>query len=487
MPISPLPGCRSGAGLSAKDCNAHVCDVVVGVPSDLKRLLTTKPYYEASYVFVQKHGAEPISSFDDAGLKQARVGVQLVGNDAANTPPMDELARRGLVGNVHGYMVYGDWSKPNPLEPIVGAVATGDIDVAVVWGPAATYFARRAEVPLEVTPITTPTATRMSFDISMGVRKGDTCARKRDRYGARTPPGRYRRYPCRLWNCTEPDEALATREGLHTMIDLRTDYRPIGRDDAGSGPGCLRPPARQGRRAGAGSSREDASARPRRRRSRRRLNPSRKPSEQKGSSAAQDDPDIVPEITMVLFSPGGVPPTTTESAFGRKIMNDPDSIAAGKQLFSAMNCVGCHFHGGGGMGLALTWVRPSTMAPPSRTSRPASARAAPTACPRSATASPTSRSGSSQLTSCRSRSPRRQIPTPAHQAATLPPPAATDTLITLISRHVKTEGAVPGRTTSKLSPAGATGAKSPPNTRLSLICEFPRGTVVCDPHCSDVT
>lgn len=161
-------------GFVRKGLNAHVCDVVVGVPSDLKRLLTTKPYYEASYVFVQKHGAEPITSFDDAGLKRARVGVQLVGNDAANTPPMDELARRGLTGNVHGYMVYGDWSKPNPLEPIVGAVATGDIDVAVVWGPAATYFARRAEVPLEVTPITTPTATRMSFDISMGVRKGDT-------------------------------------------------------------------------------------------------------------------------------------------------------------------------------------------------------------------------------------------------------------------------------------------------------------------------
>ena len=81
--------------------------------------------------------------------------------------------------------------------------------------------------------------------------------------------------------------------------------------------------------------------------------PEQKAPEQKSSSAAQDDPDIVPEIAMVPFSPGGVPPTTTQSAFGRKIMNDPDSIAAGKQLFSAMNCVGCHFHGGGGMGVAL--------------------------------------------------------------------------------------------------------------------------------------
>jgi cytochrome c oxidase cbb3-type subunit 3 len=33
--------------------------------------------------------------------------------------------------------------------------------------------------------------------------------------------------------------------------------------------------------------------------------------------------------------------------------NNAPSIAAGQQLFSQMNCVGCHSHGGGGMGPAL--------------------------------------------------------------------------------------------------------------------------------------
>jgi cytochrome c oxidase cbb3-type subunit 3 len=34
--------------------------------------------------------------------------------------------------------------------------------------------------------------------------------------------------------------------------------------------------------------------------------------------------------------------------------NNANAISAGQQLFSMMNCVGCHSHGGGGMGPALS-------------------------------------------------------------------------------------------------------------------------------------
>ena len=42
----------------------------------------------------------------------------------------------------------------------------------------------------------------------------------------------------------------------------------------------------------------------------------------------------------------------------------PKQIAAGRQLFQAYNCVGCHFNGGGGMGPALmddNWIYGSSM------------------------------------------------------------------------------------------------------------------------------
>lgn len=67
----------------------------------------------------------------------------------------------------------------------------------------------------------------------------------------------------------------------------------------------------------------------------------------------QSDAERVPAIAQVPFAPGGKDPVREESEEMRTIMDDPDQIAAGRQLYLAMNCVGCHAHGGGGMGPAL--------------------------------------------------------------------------------------------------------------------------------------
>jgi mxaJ protein len=98
----------------------------------------------------------------------------MVGNDATNTPPAHALAGRGVVSNVHGYMLYGDYRKPNPPAEIVEAVRRGDVDVALVWGPLAGYFAARSPVPLRLEPVTPWLADMewpMQFDISVGVQK----------------------------------------------------------------------------------------------------------------------------------------------------------------------------------------------------------------------------------------------------------------------------------------------------------------------------
>jgi mxaJ protein len=59
----------------------------------------------------------------------------------------------------------------------VAAVAQGEVDIAVVWGPLAGYFARRQSVPLKLQPVTPqiePPFLPMVFDISMGVRRADS-------------------------------------------------------------------------------------------------------------------------------------------------------------------------------------------------------------------------------------------------------------------------------------------------------------------------
>jgi quinoprotein dehydrogenase-associated probable ABC transporter substrate-binding protein len=154
------------------------CDLWPGVASGLEMLATTRPYYRSTYVFVTRTDRQiDIGSFDDPQLRALTIGVQMVGNDAMNTPPTHALARRGIIENVRGYMLYGDYTRPNPPAAIVDAVAAGEIDVAVVWGPLAGYFAAREAAKLTVTPVR-PFADGpqwpMVFDIAMGVRRGDS-------------------------------------------------------------------------------------------------------------------------------------------------------------------------------------------------------------------------------------------------------------------------------------------------------------------------
>ncbi|VFU16467.1 substrate-binding domain-containing protein [Methylocella tundrae] len=161
-------------GFLRNTLNANACDVVIGIPAGMHMLRTTKPYYRSGYVFVTREDRPPITSFDDPSLAHLKIGVQLTGNDGVNTPPAHELGDRGIVSNIRGFMVYGDYAEAAPLQDIVSAVTKGDIDVAIVWGPQAGWFASKQPTPLRVTPVADARVPLpMSFDIAMGVRKSD--------------------------------------------------------------------------------------------------------------------------------------------------------------------------------------------------------------------------------------------------------------------------------------------------------------------------
>jgi mxaJ protein len=157
--------------------NEKLCDLIPGVGSSLEMLGTTRPYYRSIYVAVTRPGLA-IASFDDPRLKDLRIGVQMIGDDFSNTPPAHALTRRGIIDNVRGYMIYGDYGQAAPQSPIVDAVTSGEIDVAFVWGPVGGYFAQRHK--LEAAPVEPRfdgPQTPMMFDVSMGVRKEDRALR----------------------------------------------------------------------------------------------------------------------------------------------------------------------------------------------------------------------------------------------------------------------------------------------------------------------
>ena len=168
-------------GFIRNTLNAGDCDIVMGVPADYELVATTRPYYRSSYVFVYRRGlTPPLRTIDDPRLEELAIGVHLIGDDGANTPPVHALGRLGIVDNVKGFMIYGDYREPNPPARPIEAVARGELDVAAVWGPIGGYFARRAERPLEIQPIARAPETApylFDFAIALGVRKDERSLR----------------------------------------------------------------------------------------------------------------------------------------------------------------------------------------------------------------------------------------------------------------------------------------------------------------------
>jgi mxaJ protein len=165
-------------GFVRKTLGAQLCDVIIGVPAGFERTATTRPYYRSAYVLVERRDAPPVRSWDDPNLAGLRVGVQLIGNDLAASPPGYALAQHGQVMNVRGYPLAGEQPAS---ERAVEAIERGEIDAAMLWGPQAGYFASRSRMPLRLLPLPDAQdagAPPLEYAIAMGVRRGDAQLRE---------------------------------------------------------------------------------------------------------------------------------------------------------------------------------------------------------------------------------------------------------------------------------------------------------------------
>lgn len=169
-------------GFVREGLNAGLCDLIAGTPK-LDALLATEPYYRSAYVFVSRRDRGlDIRSLKDARLRDLRIGVHLIGDDGWNTPAAHVLAAQGIVANIVGYSVLGNYAEPDPPARLIEAVANGEVDIAVAWGPLAGFFALRSPVALRLEPV----ADRADFipivfeyPIGMGVRREDEALRDR--------------------------------------------------------------------------------------------------------------------------------------------------------------------------------------------------------------------------------------------------------------------------------------------------------------------
>ncbi len=162
-------------GFVRNTLSASDCDIVFGLPKGYDLVLPTKPYYRSAYVAVTRRDRHlKISSLDDSTLKTLKVGVTLIGDNYTNTPPAQALGARGINQSVVGFTSF--YNAEHRPGDIIDAVAKGQIDVALAWGPLAGYFAKHSAVPLDLTVLPdTDRATGFPFayDLTLGVRRAD--------------------------------------------------------------------------------------------------------------------------------------------------------------------------------------------------------------------------------------------------------------------------------------------------------------------------
>jgi quinoprotein dehydrogenase-associated probable ABC transporter substrate-binding protein len=154
----------------------YPCDIVMGVPVGFDQVSVTKPVYRSTYALVYPKGkgldgVESVADFLALGpqrLKQLRIGLH------DRSPATEWLRRHDLVDQGVPYAMMNPDPAQYPGELLEKELASGRVDVAIVWGPIAGFFAKRVtSAELKVVPMKSEPGVRFEYEMAMGVRHGE--------------------------------------------------------------------------------------------------------------------------------------------------------------------------------------------------------------------------------------------------------------------------------------------------------------------------
>jgi mxaJ protein len=154
----------------------YPCDIVMGVPVGFDQVSVTKPVYRSTYALVYPKGrgldgVESVADFLALGpqrLKQLRIGLH------DRSPASEWLRKHDLVDQGVPYAMMNPDPAQYPGELLEKELASGKVDVAIVWGPIAGFFAKRVSSPaLKVVPMKSEPGVRFEYEMAMGVRYGE--------------------------------------------------------------------------------------------------------------------------------------------------------------------------------------------------------------------------------------------------------------------------------------------------------------------------
>ncbi|MGH6762054.1 MAG: substrate-binding domain-containing protein [Phyllobacterium sp.] len=157
-------------GFVRNTLRANLCDIIMGYAQGDELVQNTNAYYRSTYVMVYRKdsGLDGLAALDDKRLGDTKIGI------VAGTPPAANLASAGLMRNVRPYPLMVDTRlAPSMAEVMLKELVGGAIDVAILWGPMAGFYAQQIDPELVVVPLVKEKSGHMAYRITMGVRPSD--------------------------------------------------------------------------------------------------------------------------------------------------------------------------------------------------------------------------------------------------------------------------------------------------------------------------
>jgi quinoprotein dehydrogenase-associated probable ABC transporter substrate-binding protein len=147
------------------------CDLLMGYAQGTGLIEDTNPYYRTAYVLIHRQDDKSLAgvqSLADQRLKSKKIGI------LARTPPVSAMAINGLLTNAKSFEVKGDGNAASAVQDVIAAIASGEIDAGILWGPLGGYYAQDAKVPLALVPLVKEKAGPATiYPITMGVRPNE--------------------------------------------------------------------------------------------------------------------------------------------------------------------------------------------------------------------------------------------------------------------------------------------------------------------------
>lgn len=148
------------------------CDLAMSIPEHTDFLKPTKPYWSSieAMVYRQGEGYELNNITDIAKVSKEQKPLRIGIFDRGVTTK--KLLELGLADQIEYFQMMSGDVKVNAGRIIEDALASGQIDVALLWGPIASHYASVSDVPMTVKPLN-ELGEAMIFSFSMGTRYQD--------------------------------------------------------------------------------------------------------------------------------------------------------------------------------------------------------------------------------------------------------------------------------------------------------------------------